>query len=104
MLGRYPFLMDVYYAAGCGAMCLEMRGIDPERPVGGAFGGQGLEHALEDPSFTPAHETIVERLVGGRNRRTRRAIRPHRMTWLMPRITIRSSTRGTPRTLLGSQG
>ena len=33
-----------------------------------------------------------------------RQIRPERMTWMMPEITRRSSTRGTPRGLFGNSG
>jgi hypothetical protein len=33
-----------------------------------------------------------------------RHISPYRMTSMMPLMTFRSSTRGTPRTLLGSKG
>ena len=45
-------------------MSLEMGAVDHDRPGGGAFPCQGLEDAVENPGLAPAHEAVVERLVG----------------------------------------
>ena len=43
-------------------MRLEIRCIDHDRLLLGAFGGQSLHHPGEDPHVTPPLPTVVERL------------------------------------------
>ena len=66
--GRYHWPRPPFCASR-GAVDLDAGAVD-EQPVGSAFGsGQRAEDVLPDPTLGPAHEAIVERLLGAIDRR-----------------------------------
>jgi hypothetical protein len=73
-----------------------MRGVDHQLVRLATLGRQRRENAVEDAEAAPADEPVVDCLVRAVVLRSIAPAWPLRITKIMPLMTRRSSTRGTP--------
>src|SRR3954466_1168448 len=80
------------------------RGVDQDLSGWTACLSQRVEQVHPHALGGPAHEAVVERLLGAIEGRRIDPAPADLRTWMMPEVARRSSTRGLPRALVGRWG
>lgn len=94
--GQYIGGRPIWGQAGRRSVGLQIGRIDHQAVSGLGWSRQLAEDLMEDPRSTQAHKPIAARLIRPIRVRGIPPLRPYRMTSMLPIISRRSATRGTP--------